>query len=225
MAETYTPTAVDVTDYTMPEDGDDLDVASIRAALEALADKGRYNRENLLALAESDTVTGTPTFANGFIIAGDVSFSPAQSVTRACDGKGILNTGVPIIVQTLTSAVAPGESAYFTMVGIPDGATITGYGVRINPANDTLPTTNARIVLRQITKAGVASDLDSKTDALTGAAYQAEHDLEKTGVSFTAASTATYVVYLIGEAGGDTDAYDITATPWITYTVTYPLAG
>jgi hypothetical protein len=228
MAETYTPTPTNVSDYTAVEDGDDLDAASVRAFLESLADYSAFLRITLTHPAENETITGAWTFDNNILLGAiDIAYTTPQTLTRACDAVGVSTDTPPVIVAgVLNNLLSPGTSAYFNAPKIPDGAEITGFGVRIDPNNDTLPTNKARIQLLHVAKSsGTTTVLSSLTDPLTGAAYQAEHDLEQTGVSFNVGGFDAYIVCVLGENGGDEDAIEITSAPWVTYKVTYPLTG
>jgi hypothetical protein len=228
MAELYIPTPTDVASYTAVEDLDDLTAASVRAFLESLADYSAFLRIELTGKDDNETITGAWTFNNNIQFGAiDISYVTPQSVTRACDAVGVSTDTPPVIVAgVLNNLLPPGTSAYFNAPQIPNGAVITGFGVRIDPANDALPTNNARIQLIEVDKAaGTTTVLASLTDPLTGAAYQAEHDLERTGDSFSTFGANAYVVCVLGESGGDEDSIEITSAPWVTYTVTYPLAG
>jgi hypothetical protein len=108
-------------------------------------------------------------------------------------------------------------------VHLPDEAELNVVTVKIDPANDVLPTTNVRLQLWRVDVAtGTPSSVQSVTDPLTGAAYQATHDLTLTlGSPQTIDNTLySYHVVLLGESGGDTDDVVIVSAPRLTYDVT-----
>jgi hypothetical protein len=96
----------------------------------------------------------------------------------------------------------------------PPGVLINSVHARIDPADDTLPTTNAKIELVYWGSSGDTGEtvVASQVDPLTGASYQAAHWLEALSISHQtladgASESRQYAIRLTGELTGDTDPY------------------
>lgn len=211
------------TGFQIPSDGDKKTAASVNAAFTALANRTAYLRENMAHVAENETISGQWSFATSPKLTGTTSLllDPVRSYTKTVGGFGICGSAAIPIVFPTAAALAPGELAFFPVCGLPGICLVTAYGMTINPADDTLPTTKAKISIWSVDRlTGAATKLSEQEDPLTGASYQAQHTIEKTGVLHAIDYGAqSYFIRLEGEAGGDTDAIDLIAAPWVTYTV------
>lgn len=200
MTAIYTPDETNnPTSYTEPEDGEAATVASILVFVEGVADKAHH------VLEGNATFTGNKS---GFTVAtaSTISFQAAVTHTRLCPSNalGIGSSGcVPGIANT---DIEPSSNEFFPIT-IPNGATITGVRARINPADDALPTTNFTLaVIKREKTTTTQTSIGSTVDPLTGASYQAVHDVTVTGMSEVVNySSFIYFIRCTGDTGGDED--------------------
>jgi hypothetical protein len=200
----YTPVDGPIsTAYTDLADGDDLDAASVRVWLEALSDSMEYMRLHGLKQVFGQDYVSLP---DGF------------AATRTIAGFGATSAGLPVVPGVLNNIVPVSGSVYFP-VDLPNECELNVIAVKINPADDALPTTNIRLQLWRVDVAtGTASSIQSVTDPLTGASYQAIHDLTLTLSSPQTIDNTlhSYHVVLVGESGGDADDVVIVSAPRLT---------
>lgn len=194
------------TSYTDLADGDNSDAASVEVWLEALSDSMEYVRLHGLLQVFGQPYTPIP---DGF------------STTRAIASFGATSAGLPVVPGVLNGIIPANSSMYFP-IDLPNEAELNVITVRIDPADDALPTTNIRLQLWRIDVAtGAISTIQSITDPLTGAAYQTEHNLTLTLSPVQTINNEFYVyhVVLLGESGGDADDVEIISSPLLTYDV------
>lgn len=139
--------------------------------------------------------------------------------TRTIQSAGFRSDGRATIPGALDNAIPVGVSVWFPVDCLPHAATITSLGVRIDPANNTLPTTNIGLQLHQLARAtGVSTIVGSVVDPATGAAYQAPHELVLSGLSEALdLQNFSYAIVLTPEFGGDADGFNLLSAPRVTY--------
>lgn len=141
--------------------------------------------------------------------------------TRGIGGYGV-KVGDGTIKWPIGNTLAFGDVWAWPLLEVPHGAALRKIGVRINPADNTLPTTKVRIQIyaTHVGSPGGSTLLASLEDPLTGAAYQAEHDFvfDVTGSDINIdLVNETYWVWILGETGGDEDNVSIVGAPWVEY--------
>lgn len=203
----YTPVDGPIsTSYTDLADGDNSDVASVEVWLEALSDSVEFMRRRQLTYQE-DALSEFPLAA-------------ILTPTRTVQSAGFRSDGRAVVPGLIDYAIPSGVSVWFPIDCLPYAAGITSVGVRIDPTNDALPTTNIGLQLWRVQRStGVQTLIGSVVDPDVGAAYQAPHELVLSVATAVDLDNFSYTLAITAESGGDTDGYDLVGAPRITYTV------
>ncbi len=179
--ETFTPTPALAASYAAPQDGvDTVSVTTIRPWLEGLS--------NLAARFRQLVIPTTPT-----------------AFTRVIQAPGVSVAG-PVIPSILNHTIPANGTIRMPLGELPSGCVLNAIRIRIDPANNTLPAgTKVRLSLVQRTvNTATEVAVAGLTDPLTGASYQAAHDLTLSpGVTID--YTGQVYAVISGETGTDAD--------------------
>lgn len=228
MSTTYTPDNTNnPTSYQIPEDGDLADVASILAICEGLADKAEHIIGGATEFAGNKTYGGAQLdfqtdIEVNFPSDASFSFTGSRPVINIDDnaetrvlGFGWTSSGLWF---PISSNIAINTEHYFEL-DLPHQANLNDVCVRINPVDDTLPTTKVRLRLTRVQRlTGTSTVIATVEDPATGASYQAEHTFAAT-FDVLIDKDYKYFVTLIGESGGDEDVVPMLGPPWVTYDI------
>lgn len=165
MSETYVPTPTEQnSSCTMPEDGDPLTAASVRAALEEHSD----------AIDNLENIVGTPAAITRTIVA-----MPNWLVGAEYD------TGNMRVNETNTADDASVRSDVVWELPLPHGSTLQSVTIYVDGAGAVLPAVLGELYVQMMNAAtGVGSNIANATDpSASGAAFGARHAVTVSGMS------------------------------------------
>lgn len=201
MAHVLTETSAFDATITAPDDGDSVTAASINTALQSLTNRTRYFNTKFTGAS----VTRQQNHMSA-IVGSNWTFDTTNMLWKQ-------------------SNIGAAGSLLLPVTNLVDGATITGYSVRLAGKSYTaaaghvgLPATLPTAALFRLddlsnTQLGTASDTSG-----TQAAYDSAHVLTATGLTEVVAETRQYFVLLTGEAGANAVA---NTTGVLAFTVAY----
>lgn len=229
---------------TVMDDGDPPTAATFATPLEGLMDKVVHILNGDTEFSGNKTWDGSSMSWNngGFVFnipSPEINFTdlanPTQITfvrpptiliddnihTRGVGGYGT-NLATGAIVWPTGVTLPFGDTWQWPLLELPNGASMRKLGVRIDPANDTLPATKVRLqlVATPVGAGGGSTVLATVEDPLTGAGYQAAHDFEADISGFDIEldlEAFTYWIRIVGETGGDEDNVAIEGAPWVEY--------
>lgn len=192
------------TSYTVPDDGDGGNVASVNGAFQSLTNRTQWLNDNKLNLSG-----GTMT---GGLLAPSFTASGTQTSTRLQSYFGLIGIdgtnwiwGGSLSVGGIPQQKVLGAPVNLPLSNMIDGATMTGVTVRINQlsAHSGLPASMPTFTLFRVddaAQATVASVIDSSG---TVGAYNVAHNIALTGLTETALESKQYMIVFTGEAGAN----------------------
>jgi hypothetical protein len=190
------------------------------------------------AVEDIDSSGGIGVLEDVTTTEGDFKFSTPRAFTRVAAAiprvhdatwwiqSSVVNDQYWISQVDITTGLTGSEWADYEVVGIPDGATITGASVLIDPAaaHADLPATKPQILLAYQDVTGTAGfqTIASQTDAPANVgAYEAAHTLSITGQSFAYdAAIHKVVVRVRGEFGANAEDELKVRPPRVSFTIT-----
>lgn len=229
MSDTYTPDdTVNQPDVTLPEDGDALDAASYRVGAENIKDQVAHILNGDTEFSGSKTYDGAQFGFNNdievnFPSDATFNFTGSNRPTINIDDNDELRASRKFIFTEggalwypISTTIAFGTN-YIFPVDLPHGATLNDVRIRINPADDALPTTKVRLRLTRVQMTtGTTTVIATIEDPATGGSYQAEHTFSAT-FSHQIEKDSFYFVTILGESGGDEDNVTLVGPPWLSY--------
>lgn len=190
MPHTYTPTAARNATFTVPDDGDSANAASIQTPVQQLADELEYIQDKI----------------PGGIVGAQVRFQvPLNFGPWNQDGR----FGQDGVFITQASVASAGQ-VFFELAGmnLVPNLTIKEIRVRIQPmtGHGALPATKPQITLTIVNgNTGAVSTFGPQADTSANvSAYEIAHDIALTGLSVSMSSiTMRYYIDFRGEAGAN----------------------
>lgn len=172
------------------------------------------------------TEASSTTTLVGPATAADLTMTSTNKLKYASRSLTRLQRGWHFDVVSLTAVTPPishsvGASTQWRVyLDVPHGAQITAITLRIDPADDTLPTNKARVDFsKHVPSTGVTTPIVSYVDPSADGVYQTNHTFGPSGLTETVANDTTlYFIDVFPESGGDFDNYT-----WISTSVTYTI--